>query len=393
MIKSNQLKRFQVKELKDIMRKYKIKKITGTKPQLLSRIMESESWNQIRVSESIPERKKKVFSEKQIAAQNQFKINRTTKKITVAPVPDLLIIDRDEEVDEIEKSNQRLSTIKLRKKIPVELSRDTDLETENQVLREIIEVLVEEDPFITSQRRNRERSDIKSKERSKVFQEGLKPVDDTPKKRHTLEYIARPGLIITDFFGRKLTNILGSRPKNVNNFMKEKGENVMIEFNICRKPVAKVLKNIINIATFGKLKKEEKKLNYDDIFHLFLQIKFENGEIFAIEKNQEVIITKDPEMGEDCKWVDISKSRFTFNEVMIKAEKTFGINFYRYDFVKYNCQNFLLNFTNTAETHEFDEWIYQDFSSVISTPLREAGGRVTDLANIWGKLFGPSIHF
>ena len=127
-IKSNQLKKFQVKELKDLMRKYNIAKITGTKPVLLSRIMESTHWNIIRMTEAVPPRKKKVFSARQLAAQDKFKVDRTTKKITTIKIcpkgkavcdceaEDLIVIDREEQVESI----NRVNSISLKKKTPVE---------------------------------------------------------------------------------------------------------------------------------------------------------------------------------------------------------------------------------------------------------------------------------
>ena len=207
--------------------------------------------------------------------------------------------------------------------------------------------------------------------------------------------IFQPSSLITDFVGEKITKKLGSRPKIINDFMKSRGNQRIIEIQVCRTPVEKYLKKIINFLTFGKLEKTEKKLNYDDIFHLFLKFRLENGESYSIEKNQTVIIRKNPESryGE-CKYMNVREYNKTFNEVIIMSEKKHGPNFYRYDFVKYNCQRFLLNITQELTgKNEFMNFIYQDFRQTISKPIRNAGGLLTDFAGLYDHLFGKSITF
>ena len=174
--------------------------------------------------------------------------------------------------------------------------------------------------------------------------------------------------------------------------MKKKGDLKMTQFNICRTPINSKIKKIANFLSRGKLDRTVKQNNYDDVFHLFLIITFENGEQFTIEKNEIVVITKDHNhRGGDCKPVDVSQKNLTFNEVMLAAEKRHGRNFYRYDATTYNCQNFLLNFLHEAGITEFDDFIYQDFEQALSQPLQRAAGVVTDISAVFNRLFKDSI--
>ena len=175
-IAKSQLKKLKVKELKDIMRQHKIRGLSGLKNQLLSRILDNPNCDEICQGLSLPERKKKIFSEKQIINQQRFasihrkvdtiaenrdirveeivgvapsvvkkicpkgkaicdcndKINKIVlkKRKTISrpegatPTNDLIIIDEDDEDDKTE---------------------DRDYKNENEILRNIIELLINKD--------------------------------------------------------------------------------------------------------------------------------------------------------------------------------------------------------------------------------------------------------
>ena len=192
--------------------------------------------------------------------------------------------------------------------------------------------------------------------------------------------------------GGLFDSLLQRRPNTVNSFMKKKGDMKMTTLNICREPIDSKIKKIANKLSRGQIQKTVEKNSYDDVFHLYLMMTFENGEVFSLEKNDIVVISDDHinRTGE-CKAVDVSQKNLTFNEVMKSAENKHGKNFYRYDSKFFNCQNFLLNFTNEVGVNNFDDFIYQDFSEAISEPLRNASGFATDVKAIFSRLFDDSI--
>ena len=108
------VKKYKVSELKAIIRKYKIGKVGGRKAELVERIVSSDKWNEIRTNESLPEKKKRVFSKKQIEAQQRFKkkvINRIEED------SDITMEDIRDEIKDIPKKFNLIKKVKIQKKI------------------------------------------------------------------------------------------------------------------------------------------------------------------------------------------------------------------------------------------------------------------------------------
>ncbi len=74
--------------------------------------------------------------------------------------------------------------------------------------------------------------------------------------------------------------------------MKKYGEQKIVEIYICRKPVEKYVKTLLNVVSIGKFNSEMKKYNYDDIYHLFCIMKLSNGEYLLTKRNQRVSFRK-----------------------------------------------------------------------------------------------------
>ncbi len=192
-----------------------------------------------------------------------------------------------------------------------------------------------------------------------------------------------------------LNSILGSRPTRVNNLMKSKGDMKIVQYDICRVPINSKIRTLINKLSGGKLEEERKKNNYDDVFHLYLVMTFIDGSVISIEKNEVVVVSNHkPDRKGECKTINVFGSNVTLNRIIPSAEKKLGKNFYRYDARTFNCQNFVLNILHESGVFGFDSFVYQDFQTAISTPLRETSGIATDLAGLVGRftqLFQPSI--
>ena len=205
---------------------------------------------------------------------------------------------------------------------------------------------------------------------------------------------------ITDKESDRLVNnglvgmLLGSRPTRVNQLLKAKGDMRIIKYDICREPIDSKIKSLANTLTGGKFDKTQKKNNYDDIFHLYLVMTFEDGKVISIEKNEVVVVSNHkPSREGDCKSVNLIH-KTTLNKIIPALEKKHGQNFYRYDARTFNCQNFVLNILQESGVFGFDNFIYQDFSEAISRPLREASGVATDIKGLisrFTQLFQPSL--
>lgn len=88
----------------------------------------------------------------------------------------------------------------------------------------------------------------------------------------------------------KLQTHRGPTPK-VRKFLQEYGEKEITEITICKTPVEKYIQTTLNVLSLGKFNKNLEKLNYDNIFHLYIYVKIGN-EQFIMEKNEVVEITK-----------------------------------------------------------------------------------------------------
>ena len=71
---------------------------------------------------------------------------------------------------------------------------------------------------------------------------------------------------------------LNKRPKILNTFLTKYGNIKIKSLIISRKPVAKIYQQILNIITLGEYNKNKKKYFYDDVYHLYMIIIFENGQ-------------------------------------------------------------------------------------------------------------------
>lgn len=61
---------------------------------------------------------------------------------------------------------------------------------------------------------------------------------------------------------------------------------------VCRTPIEKTIDAIANVISFGNWEKAKEKLNYDNMFHLFLVIRLDDDLVFRLEKNQVLNLEK-----------------------------------------------------------------------------------------------------
>lgn len=166
--------------------------------------------------------------------------------------------------------------------------------------------------------------------------------------------------------------------------MRSKGHLKMKSFYICRKPINKTLKKIINFFTGGKLEQTQKRFNYDDVFHLYLLITLEDGHKFGIDKNEIVKIRKYTNRDGECKSGNFTKN-MTFNEVIQKSEMN-NKNLYIYDAKSYNCQDFVSTFLKSAGINSYKDFIYQDFRSAVSPFLSKISNFLTGSKALFNRI-------
>ena len=133
-IKQIHLKKFSMKQLKDIMRTHKIKGLSGKKGHLIERISSHPNFNTIKESLSLPEKTKRVFSQAQKEAQKRFTESR--KKIP-NKILDLKIKPIISKVDNVMREKVIDEIIEIKDNIKI-----GSMKEENDVLRSIVRLLV-----------------------------------------------------------------------------------------------------------------------------------------------------------------------------------------------------------------------------------------------------------
>ena len=83
-------------------------------------------------------------------------------------------------------------------------------------------------------------------------------------------------------------NALTSRPGVVDRLIKQYGDKKVVQIIILRKPVNSGVQKLLNVITLGGYNKAKKEMNYDEVYHLYLNIILDNGKTIGIEKNQRV---------------------------------------------------------------------------------------------------------
>lgn len=80
-------------------------------------------------------------------------------------------------------------------------------------------------------------------------------------------------------------------PPLVRNWVAKKGSLQIINIQIWRNPLTSTFRKILNLITLGQFNREAKRLNYDDIYHLYMVLYFADGSRLRVDKNHVVEIT------------------------------------------------------------------------------------------------------
>ena len=160
------------------------------------------------------------------------------------------------------------------------------------------------------------------------------------------------------------------------------GNEPILSLTVARSPVNGVIQGILNAVSSGQVEENRKKLNYDDIYHLFLIVKTAKKE-FTLERNQTVSVGSarrgDEEMPVDLKGKSISFGEFLTNGAKGKSK------FWQYDPVSNNCQMFVKDLLNGSGllTPELNSFIIQDAAKLLEqSPLtQKLAQTVTDFGH------------
>lgn len=154
---------------------------------------------------------------------------------------------------------------------------------------------------------------------------------------------------------------------------------------IVRTPLAKWTEMLLNIVSFGDFNRIKKENNYDDYFHLNLNIVLEKGNYVMVEKNQVLNMARKHKKANNSEFMNVPNipDNLTLSSFLDNAQKVQGKKFFIYNASNNNCQKFardclLGSNLNTQETNDF---IIQDTESLFKNQfLRKTTNSVIELA-------------
>lgn len=189
-------------------------------------------------------------------------------------------------------------------------------------------------------------------------------------------------------------------PPVVRNIIKQYGNQIIVEASVCRSPVQKAITTAINILTKNKLNENKNKLSYDNLYHLYILVKLENGVMLRIQKNEVIDIHPIKSLSDaDCSTVDINiNKKITLENLFINTEKVIGKdNLYLYNVINRNCQIFINDIltANKLNNAKLKGFILQDAGALLKDNPRvsKLAGKLTDLAGAFNIIIqGRSIQ-
>lgn len=138
-------------------------------------------------------------------------------------------------------------------------------------------------------------------------------------------------------------------PPNVKKILSQYGPQIIKALTLKRTPVDKVLTGALNIFSLGKFNERFEK-SFDELFHLFLEIELQSGTRLLLEKNARINMELNPVTRPNTEMKAIANipQGLSVYQLLENAKRRMGSQFYSYDAVNNNCQDFLLNILQSS---------------------------------------------
>jgi hypothetical protein len=176
-------------------------------------------------------------------------------------------------------------------------------------------------------------------------------------------------------------------PPKVREILKKYGNEVIVSYKLKRTPVNSLITSALNAVSMGEFKKRLNESEYDDLFHLFLELKTDSGKRIMVEKNQVINAEVSPTTRPKEEIEEITSNippGLTINELMNNTKKRMGDNkFFNYSSKTNNCQDMIINIldANNIGDSSDREFVKQDTAFLFENLpyLRKIANTVTTL--------------
>jgi len=175
------------------------------------------------------------------------------------------------------------------------------------------------------------------------------------------------------FFGDLVEKFFPTRqnfPPKVRDIIKEYAAQTITGIVVGRRPIPNYVSKALDFISQGRLGGQQKKLNYDDLYHLFLLVSLGNGVTLLVEKNAVVNMERvsNHYPSQASMNAGLFDRQIFFGDFINKAVQKVGPSIYLYDAVSNNCQVFVLELLNSSGllTPNLHSFILQDIKTVLN---------------------------
>ena len=174
---------------------------------------------------------------------------------------------------------------------------------------------------------------------------------------------------------KKAGKIIGAKlsfSNQIKKILDKYGNQKIRAIRIGRRPINSLVEKAFDIISLGKWSKLKNQYYYDRLFHLFLVITMDDGNVISFEKNSIVTMTdKDPRCSmkdTECLELEYPTDSITLDELVNKPLDRIGKEkYFVYHPFDQNCQIFLRDVLTTSGLYskKAEEFIYQDITEIV----------------------------
>lgn len=181
-------------------------------------------------------------------------------------------------------------------------------------------------------------------------------------------------------------------PPNVRELINKYGELTIKSIIIDRTPVPSILTSALNAVSLGKFSKRMNVLPYDKLFHLRMDITFENNKKLTVEKNEVINMYTNSKIIKGSEQLNVPNitQNLTLNQLLEGAKRVQGNKFFKYSASSNNCQDFILSLLKGSnigneETYNFvkqnTEHLFKgdSFLRKFSNTVTDIGSKVNEI--------------
>ena len=158
-------------------------------------------------------------------------------------------------------------------------------------------------------------------------------------------------------------------PPNVRDIIATHGDVPIMSIRIGRTPLGPI-ETGANILTFGEFKKRLVLTPYDELYHLFIEVRLSPTSVITIEKNQVINMAINQTAPTNTTFLMIDKpmpSNLTIKLMMENTRVNMADKFFPYDVRDNNCQDFIIAIlsSNNLSSQESTTFVKQDLRSIL----------------------------